>query len=405
MSFEVEILGAQNHVVASVSPTNDPESMDYATLLQQIEPTGADPQWATAFNQLAEAAGPTVGDYVGLLSQAANVQAARTGTASPDPLTNLEYLVEDQLTNLQTILSGYVYMGDTSDPLDNVDVAAVDSATGNVGTAFSTSDGLVRFTNLPPGTYTLSFLNYLPPQGLGTITIPTAGTVSGQTWILRPGGTIQGVLLIPPGTAFPQDDAPAVTAADQNGNVYTGSLDLSTGDFTIPGLPAGTLNVTVSSDLVVAPDVTGVQVTAGNATQVGDIMASPGGVISGTVLNASNQQPVAGAFVTLFNDNDPPVAATTDSNGDYTLPGLAAGTYQISVVDAPFLPQTEGGIVVTAGEQTTEPAFMLGGEQGFRESSHSTAPPRSGRPLTSCSVPTFPTRWKRTTRDILASAG
>ena len=284
-----------------------------------------------------------MGGYVGLLSQAADVQAARTGTASPDPLVNLEYLVEDQLTSLETTLSGYVYLGATSDPLDNVDVSAVDSSTGNVGSAVSTADGLVRFTNLPAGTYTLSFLNYLAPQNLGTITVPASGTVSGQTWILEPGGTIQGVLLIPPGTVFPQDDAPAVTAADQNDNVYTGSLDLSTGDFDIPALPTGTYDVTVSSDLVSAPGVSSVQVTAGDATQIGDITASPGGEVTGTVLDASNQQPLSGAVVTLFNATDVAATATTDSNGDYSLSGIAAGTYQISVVDARTFPRRRAG--------------------------------------------------------------
>ena len=301
--------------------------MDYATLLEQIEPTGADPQWATAFNQLTQTAGSTVGDYVGLLSQAADVQAARTGTASPDPLVNLEYLVEDQLTNLETTLSGYVYLGDTSDPLDNVDVSVVDPTTGNVG-----SRPIHRRWPGPvhefAGQHLHSLFSELPgAENLGTITVSASGTVSGQTWILEPGGTIQGVLLIPPGTVFPQDDAPAVTAADQNGNVYTGSLDLSTGEFDIPGLPTGTYDVTVSSDLgVLRPGVTSVQVTAGDATQIGDISASPGGVVTGTVLDASNQQPVSGAVVTLFNGSDVAGTATTDSNGDYSLTGIAGRT-------------------------------------------------------------------------------
>ena len=38
VSFEVEILGAQNRIVASVSPPADPESMDYATLRTQSNP-------------------------------------------------------------------------------------------------------------------------------------------------------------------------------------------------------------------------------------------------------------------------------------------------------------------------------------------------------------------------------
>ena len=161
-SILVQTLSGNNQLAASVGTDEDQQTMDYASLEQSLSQTPPNADFTTAFNQITAQAGPTVGDYIDLLSQAANLVFQRSGQRTPDPGENLAYLINDTITNVQTNLSGHVFLGNTSHPLGNVLVQAVDPATGITAEASSTLDGLLRFTDLPPGQYFLSFMNYLP---------------------------------------------------------------------------------------------------------------------------------------------------------------------------------------------------------------------------------------------------
>jgi hypothetical protein len=78
------------------------------------------------------------------------------------------------------------------------------------------------------------------------------------------------------------------------------------------------------------------------------------GSVTGTVTDASTGQAIAGATVSI-----PRLQVTTGSDGSYTLSGLPAGSYQVSVSDYGYQTQTQA-VTVTAGQATTENIQLTG---------------------------------------------
>jgi N-acetylneuraminic acid mutarotase len=74
----------------------------------------------------------------------------------------------------------------------------------------------------------------------------------------------------------------------------------------------------------------------------------PHGTLSGTVTNASNSQPIAGATVTAGTSS-----TSTDSTGAYQL-DLPVGTYNMTVSAFGFKTATASGVAVTDGGTTTK---------------------------------------------------
>lgn len=83
-------------------------------------------------------------------------------------------------------------------------------------------------------------------------------------------------------------------------------------------------------------------------------LAPPGhgqGTITGQVTNDATGAPVAGARVVTSPGSE---GTSTDSRGDYTLSGLATGTYTLSVSDFTYTTKIVTGVAVTDQATTTE---------------------------------------------------
>lgn len=91
--------------------------------------------------------------------------------------------------------------------------------------------------------------------------------------------------------------------------------------------------------------------------------------VKGTVLNSTNDKPIAGAFVTAVDETtlQTVAQATTDANGNYTLTTLTtppsdklpASTYRITASALDFSTVTFNGIVVGGTTTLTLPVFRL----------------------------------------------
>jgi hypothetical protein len=78
------------------------------------------------------------------------------------------------------------------------------------------------------------------------------------------------------------------------------------------------------------------------------------GSITGTVTDASTGQPVGGATVSV-----PRLSVTTGSDGTYTLNGLPAGSYQVTVSGYGYQSQSRA-VTITAGQATTQNFGLTG---------------------------------------------
>ncbi|MBN2321765.1 MAG: carboxypeptidase regulatory-like domain-containing protein, partial [Acidobacteria bacterium] len=133
-------------------------------------------------------------------------------------------------------------------------------------------------------------------------------------------------------------------ATDYANEYYGGSTNRS-----------GAVAVTVAYD----EDVTGI-----------DIFLGEGGSISGTVISASGQSGIPEVSVEVFNSAWEPVnSAETDESGDYSVYGLAAGSYYVLAAASPYYieeyyagsvsPSGALPVAVVQGQDTADIDFEL----------------------------------------------
>ena len=122
----------------------------------------------------------------------------------------------------------------------------------------------------------------------------------------------------------------------------------ASGAYTLSNVPAGSYTVSASTSGYTTASQS-VSVTAGQAATAGLALAKTvaAGSISGKVTDASTGAGIAGATV-----SDGPASATTDSTGAYTLAGVPAGTYTLTVSASGYGSGSQS-VSVTSGQTTT----------------------------------------------------
>lgn len=78
------------------------------------------------------------------------------------------------------------------------------------------------------------------------------------------------------------------------------------------------------------------------------------GTLAGTVTSATSKGPIEGALITAGD-----YSTTTDQFGDYTIPDMAVGTYDVTCEADGYFAQTVTGVVITVNQTTTQD-FALG---------------------------------------------
>ena len=256
-------------------------------------------------------------------------------------------------------------------------VSSSTAVTVSVKTGTGTLGGTVSGTILA-GTsqVTIGLATYTKAESGVVLTV--AGT-SGDTLIagdtapftVQPGAAARLTFATQPGNVAARSTIPGpprVAVQDNAGNTVTSvtqSISIAIG--TNPG--AGTLhgNMTVtSSGFVTFPDLSidqpgnGYTLTASaagltSATSNAFNITSPTGtgIISGVITRVSNGATIAGALVEAFQGTALRGTAVTNSSGNYSITGLAAGTYTVRASFTGLVPQMVSSVVVTSGNTTT----------------------------------------------------
>ena len=87
------------------------------------------------------------------------------------------------------------------------------------------------------------------------------------------------------------------------------------------------------------------------------------GSINGTVTDPSGGV-IAGAHVTVTNEaTHTGQESTTNSSGDYTVPGLLAGQYTVSVQASGFGPFSAAGVVLRVAQKQRVDAKLVVGQE------------------------------------------
>ena len=211
--------------------------------------------------------------------------------------------------------------------------------------------GTYTFRGLPAGGYKLQFRGYEINSGVlqqwysnaaslesATEVVLTAGQdVAGIDAAMKRGASISGKITAPAGVNLGALQVHATRVGAQDGTAAVGLVG-DDGKYTVAGLEPGTYKVRLSGGQSGAVDAwyggatseaaTPVTLTPEEAKSAIDITATIGGSISGKVTGSQNRYSYPVTAVNLAGKAIR--TAQTDAAGNYSLVGLAAGSYKVA---------------------------------------------------------------------------
>ncbi len=220
--------------------------------------------------------------------------------------------------------------------------------------------GQFHLSGLEPGQYLLDFgcelgggygdqwFDDAPSAATAEVISVTAGQTSHVSAVLRPGGTVSGVVTGTGGRPLsgicvqPFSTSNRAQAAAGATGTMNAPMTNSGGSYRITGLAAGSYDVEFypcGSDARYAAQwyrgraaqasATPVLVRAGAATTGVDARLAVGGTVSGRVVNAAGK-PVSDLCVYAFSPSGSPEVSSTGPDGSYTFEGLGSGSYTVT---------------------------------------------------------------------------
>ncbi|HVR75462.1 MAG TPA: carboxypeptidase-like regulatory domain-containing protein [Planctomycetota bacterium] len=216
--------------------------------------------------------------------------------------------------------------------------------------------------------------------------------------VLKELGSLQGVVITADGNpieAFTiQAQNPASTRDPRKGP-KSQTINSADGSFIYRGVPAGTFTVFVNAPLYSAATIPDVMVFEGQTVDLGAIVLQPGSIVTGSVIDASNQSPIAGARVQIVqgssrflkggdagaNAGGNPIQVTA-ADGTFRFTNLKSGNLSLKVsndgyvtekVDEvnPGVAQKSQDLVIALGRGGEVSGQVLGGD----------GRPRAGMPV------------------------
>ena len=321
-------------------------AIDWNALEATMRPDGVpDETWDQLYGQLISQIGDQWSDFLGVLAENAALIPSQIGLpTSVDDVFSLE--LDKVVANLSTSVSGRLYLNDLEHPLANVEVVMYDEAGGNAASAVSLNDGSILFSEVADGSYDILTLGYTQqtPQQI----VVDGSDVDNVEIILTRGGAMAGRALVE-GSGAPVPEA-LIMAVSDAGEFYETLTD-SDGMFSLPQMVPGTYTVYSSSDQTSWVSFPNIDVIVGQTVNNINPVMDSATTVSGTVRHSGT--PVSDALVSASADEFfTGVSATTGPDGQYTLEGVAPGTYTISAVKDGYSPAQVTDLPVTAAGAT-----------------------------------------------------
>jgi hypothetical protein len=234
----------------------------------------------------------------------------------------------------------------------NVDVQACD-LTGYWYYGVSTdSSGYYTLYGLPAGDYKIQFSTRNTPgsyvgewyndknsfENADAISVTVGQTTSGIDAQLADGGSMSGRVT---DTGNNGINNVSVTVRDMAGNIIAWSYTNSNGDYTVQGIPTGNHKVNFDPwnagnyieewyDNKSFENADLVSITAGNTTTGIDAQLADSGAINGRVMDSTGTVGIANVDVQVCDLTQYWLyGSSTDSNGYYTVYGVAGGSYKV----------------------------------------------------------------------------
>ena len=300
--------------------------------------------------------------------------------------------------------------------VEGIEVRVLDASTrAFAGSTQTGSGGKYKVESLPAGSYKVQFLDFTFPKkydtlyykealtfaSAETLVLSVAETKTGIDAKMKELGTISGTVRDSHGNPLSRISvfASVTPSGEQEEFSEANAETNASGEYTLPALGRGLytvdffpqfgenwigqfFNQASSSNAAFKVEVKDETPTTGI-----DAALQPGGAISGTVTDSATHQPLKNVFISAF---DPSKAegfgtsgfAGTNTNGEYTITGLASGSFVLEfeqfVEPGPgsdYINLKDSGVGVTQGSTTSHNVSLVP-----KKPSNTTLPAVSGPP-------------------------
>jgi protocatechuate 3,4-dioxygenase beta subunit len=275
----------------------------------------------------------------------ANVQSDQTTTVNfslqPNPGT-----VAGRVTDASTML-----------PIAGVTVEANQNNIV-IALALTDSSGNYSIPGLAPGAYIMHAHSTTYQVGILGANVQSDQTTTVNFSLQSNPGTVAGQV-INANTMLPL--AGVTVEANQNNIVIASTLTDSSGNYSIPGLAPGSYIMHAHSTTYQV-GILGANVQSDQTTTVNFSLQPNPGTVAGQVVDSSTMLPIAGVTVEANQNNIVIAFSVTDSSGNYTIPGLAPGSYIMHAHATTYQVGSLGATVQS--DQTTTVNFSLQADPG-----------------------------------------
>jgi len=222
------------------------------------------------------------------------------------------------------------------------------------GANFGTVTGTVTFngTTASTGSWTNTSISTTVPSGAtsGPLVVKVGTTPSnGVNFTVTGNGTLSG-------TVTKTSDGTAINGATvqalQNGAAQGSATTNASGGYSIANLAAGTYDVKFTATGFGTAFANGILLSVGGTTTQNASLATPGGV-TGQITQAGGSSPISGATVTVLQGSEAAGSAASDTSGNYTVSGLAPGSYTVQASAAGYVTKSQTSVSVTSGANAT----------------------------------------------------
>ena len=300
-----------------------------------------------------------------------SVTASRSTGAKIAVISNVS-VTDGQTTDQDLAVPG----GSISGTVKNSSQTAIEGATltamkdGKVYETTSAADGTYIIEALPAGTYQVTVdpnENDYVASKIDDVIVVANQETSNQDFSLGQDGKISGTITNTSQEPIEGAVVVAVEPDDAENDptaAFIPAITDASGNYTIAHLRTGTYTICVSANNYVSDTETSVSVTVGQTTSGKNFsLGTSGGAISGTVYEADGQTPIENAMVQCLSPGKSFASAMSDGNGDYSLPLLQAGTYEVYASADGYEMETLDNIVVTGTGENSGNDFTLDEEE------------------------------------------
>jgi large repetitive protein len=254
-------------------------------------------------------------------------------------------------------LSGYVFHSVTHLPLNDTNVSATkDNSTTTVP---NNADGSYLIVGLPEGNYTVT----ASKDGFYTITltdvfISNNGTSNFNFSLTEKPTLIYGTVR---SGSYLQ---PNVNVSVVGTNVF--NVSDAEGDYRLENLSAGVYALSAKLEGYELALISDVFLPVGGEVRVViELVAMPGAIVRGQVLERDSREPISSVSVTIIASGGEQRSKDTNFKGQFEFTGLADGDYTLQFEMVGYLPLEVSKITVSSDTVSNSTYYLVQERQGF----------------------------------------